>query len=216
MTEETFQCRPCSGIVSLSQIKQKLLEKISSLKTKSTSITIQLSSLQQEESAIKNECTKFMGTTRLKLQDILENKLSVNRSDYHSACFVGNHCDVIVERYAEITEVLASKPEVKEKYDKFFLYYKSLHFLMKACRFLTEKELDEVDFCCEQIGQVYPKYFKSSIPPKLDDLIFVVPQFARKWNTIGGLREEKIEAFHNTSKWIVVFDSFQACFSPFF
>ena len=33
-----------------------------------------------------------------------------------------------------------------------------------------------------------------------DDLIFVVPKFARRWNTIGGLREEKIEAFHNIGK----------------
>ena len=31
----------------------------------------------------------------------------------------------------------------------------------------------------------------------LDDLIFVLPKFARMWNTVGGLREEKIEAFHN-------------------
>ena len=34
----------------------------------------------------------------------------------------------------------------------------------------------------------------------IDDLIFVVPRFARKWNTIGGLREEKIEAFDNIGK----------------
>jgi hypothetical protein len=36
----------------------------------------------------------------------------------------------------------------------------------------------------------------------LDDLIFVVPSFARKCNTVGGLREENIEAFHNIGKYL--------------
>ena len=141
-----------------------------------------------------------MGVTRLKLQEILEKDLSVNMSDYHSSCFVGNHCDIIVERYHEITEVLADHPEVKKKYDQFYLYYKPVHFLMKANRFLTDQKLDKVDFCCEKIGQVYPEFFKASITPKLDDLIFVVPLFARRWRMVGGLREESIEAFHNSSK----------------
>ena len=80
---------------------------------------------------------------------------------------------------------------------------------MKANRFLTPAELDQLDVYCEQIGEIYPRNFKKSIPPKLgeivlsffptmfliiflDDLIFVVPIFARKWNTVGGLREENI------------------------
>ena len=201
LTDETFQCRPCSGVVSLPQIKQHVCDQIESLKARSFSVSKKLSTLQQEESALKKECTMFMGATRLQLQDILENKLGVNRADYHSNCFVGNHCDVIVERYTEITEVLSSKPEIKRKYDDFFKYYKPVHFLMKASRFLTNEELDRIDACCMKIGEVYPKHFKASITPKLDDLIFVVPKFARRWTTVGGLREEKIEGFHNTSKY---------------
>jgi hypothetical protein len=200
MSEDTFRCRPCSGIVSLTQIKENLFTQMSELKSKSSSITVLLSSLKQEESSLKSKCKLFMGATRMKLQDILESKLSVNRSDYHSSCFVGNHCDVIVERFDEVTEVLASEPETKKKHDEFFQHYKPLHFLMKAKRFLTPEELDTIDICCAKIGEVYPKHFKTSITPKLDDLIFVVPQFSRKWNTVGGLREEDIEAFHNTSK----------------
>jgi hypothetical protein len=200
MTDENFQCRPCSGYPSLSQIKQKLLDEVSLLEKKSTAISLEVSSLKQEQSGLKQESMRFMGVTRLKLQEILEKDLSVNRSDYHSSCFVGNHCDIIVERYHEITEVLADHPEVKKKYDQFYLYYKPVHFLMKANRFLTDQKLDKVDFCCEKIGQVYPEFFKASITPKLDDLIFVVPLFARRWRTVGGLREESIEAFHNSSK----------------
>ena len=43
--------------------------------------------------------------------------------------------------------------------------------------------LDTIDICCAKIGDVYPKHFKTSITPKLDELIFVVPQFSRKWNS---------------------------------
>lgn len=77
MSEETFKCRPCSGIVSLAMIKENLLEQISALKTKSSSITVLLSSLKQQESALKNQCKQFMGATRLNLQEVLENNLSV-------------------------------------------------------------------------------------------------------------------------------------------
>ena len=71
---------------------------------------------------------------------------------------------------------------------------------MKARRFLTLEELDKIDYLCEKIGEVYPKHFRGTITPKFDDLIFEVPRFARRWNTVGGLREEQIEAFHNISK----------------
>ena len=37
------------------------------------------------------------------------------------------------------------------------------------------------------VGTLWPKIFAgSSIKPKLDVLIFVVPAFARKWGTLGG------------------------------
>ena len=77
MSEETFKCRPCSGIVSLAMIKENLLEQISALKTKSSSITVLLSSLKQQESALKNQCKQFMGATRLNFHEVLENNLSV-------------------------------------------------------------------------------------------------------------------------------------------
>ena len=113
-----------------------------------------------------------MGASRLKLQKILEKDLKVNRSDYHSACFVGNHCDKIVDQYKKITEVFASNPEVRKKYDDFFEIYKPLHFLMKANRFLTPEELDQIDILAEKLGEVYPRSFKKTIPPKLGELLY--------------------------------------------
>lgn len=36
----------------------------------------------------------------------------------------------------------------------------------------------------------------STIKPKIDVLVFVVPQFARKWGTVGGMGKDKIETQH--------------------
>ena len=191
-----YQGRSCSGVKTLDEIKSKLKEQVKVLKLKSTDVTIELSKLREEESHLKQDCSKFMRVTRLRFQKVLEKDLSVNRSDYHSSCFVGNHCDIIVDKFEQLIEVFSNHPEVKIKYD----IYKPLHFLMKARRFLTLEELDKIDYLCEKIGEVYPKHFRGTITPKFDDLIFEVPRFARRWNTVGGLREEQIEAFHNISK----------------
>ena len=111
-----------------------IVEEITALNKLSTNISEELSIKQNEESKLKHDCMKFMGATRLRLQDILENDLKVNRSDYHSACFVGNHIDKIVDKLEKITEVFSANQEVKVKYDEFFGMYKPLHFLMKARR----------------------------------------------------------------------------------
>ena len=60
-------------------------------------------------------------------------------------------------------------------------------------------QLETLETNCLAIGKLWPKLFLgSSIPPKVDVLVFVVPKFARKWGTLGGLAEERIEALHQT------------------
>ena len=114
-------CSLCNGVSDLGQIKLKILKEVSRLKIKSVQITAYHSKLKHDQPSLKNKCTNLMGSTRRKLRDILEKKLGFSRSDYHSNCFVGNHCDRIVAKYEVITEVLESKPEIKKKYDEFFV-----------------------------------------------------------------------------------------------
>jgi hypothetical protein len=57
--------------------------------------------------------------------------------------------------------------------------------------------LDTLEENAIKLGKLWPKLFAgSSIPPKVDVLIFVVPAFARKWGTVGGLGEQRLEALH--------------------
>ena len=52
-------------------------------------------------------------------------------------------------------------------------------------------------------GVLYPRVLKRSIPSKVDDLIFIIPTFAQKFKTLGGLREEDVERLHNETNRIL-------------
>ena len=56
-----------------------------------------------------------------------------------------------------------------------------------------------MEVSCRKIGELWPRVFPgSSVPPKIDTLVFSVVPFARKWGTLGGVGEERIEAKHQT------------------
>ena len=59
-------------------------------------------------------------------------------------------------------------------------------------------QLETLEADCTAIGSLWPKlFFGSSIKPKIDVLVFVVPVFARLWGTIGGLAEDR-QGCHRT------------------
>jgi hypothetical protein len=60
-------------------------------------------------------------------------------------------------------------------------------------------QLDALETGCLSIGRLWPQLFLgSTIKPKIDVLVFVVPTFARRWGTVGGVGEERVEALHQT------------------
>ena len=60
-------------------------------------------------------------------------------------------------------------------------------------------QIADVKDLCNTIGTLWPQlFFGSSVPPKVDALVFVVPEFAAKWSTLGGVGEERGEALHGT------------------
>ena len=68
---------------------------------------------------------------------------------------------------------------------------------MKAKLWLQDKAIELLSQNCTSIGIVYPKNFKRTISSKLDDLIFVIPVFAKLFKTVGGLLKENIEQIQN-------------------
>ena len=108
-----------------------------------------------------------------------------------------------MDNFKELTEVFSDHPDLKNGFEEFFESYVRPHHLMKAKRWLTSEEIEELRKDCTNLGVIFPKVFKRSIPSKMDDLIFIVPLFAEKFNTLGGLREEDIERLHNEMNQIL-------------
>ena len=68
--------------------------------------------------------------------------------------------------------------------------YKPGHIFKKRKGLPKEEEIQEA-------GKLIAALSGGSIPPSVDDLIFVVPSQAREHKTLGIFREEKVEAMHN-------------------
>ena len=73
---------------------------------------------------------------------------------------------------------------------------------MRAKRFLSEEEVKKLTAACIRFGEVYPKTFKMTIPSKVDDVVFALPEFSKRWGTVGGLCEDEIERCHNVTNQI--------------
>ena len=147
---------------------------------------------------VKTEELKYVvGPRRRELIRLLEEELHVTKTAYQGGTYVGNHCSKMLENHEKLSVVLASKPELQELFNLFCSTYLRIHRTMKAARWLTEKEIDTLEEDCHAIGRLWPKLFMgSTIKPKIDDIVFVVPTFARTWKTVGGLGEERIENLH--------------------
>ena len=145
---------------------------------------------------------QFMGETRKALQHYMEDVLGIEKQAYHSNSLVGNHCAELMKNYETVLMAFAQFPEHQQKWRTFFEAFYPIWELMRAKRFLSEDEKVRLYEACKKFGTVYPKTFKKTIPSKVDDVIFALPQFTQKWGTIGGLREDEIERCHNVTNRI--------------
>ena len=68
--------------------------------------------------------------------------------------------------------------------------------LLKAKHPLSGEELDILESSCLEIGTLYPKVFGGTVTPKVHDMVFHLPRFARHQGTVGGLQEDSLEAKH--------------------
>ena len=129
------------------------------------------------------------------LNERLENDLNVKRQAYHSQCFIGNHCQKIVEESNTLLRDLPEGP-VKVKFIGLFGRLARILKLFKAT-FLTPAEVKELQIRCWDLGYFVPANFpEESTPPKLHMLVCHIPEVAEKWRTIGLLSEHGLESMH--------------------
>ena len=197
-----FTCRNCLESADYELLKEQVEKEMEALEVANRGVAKELAAARMELSAKKGEALQYQGKHRRQLEEIMANDIGVHKCEYPSGAFVGNHCDKIVDNYEKLAVVLDDAPEVKEGFLEFGAIYKTIHFLMKAKRELTDDEIALLEVKCHQLGEVFPRVFGGSITPKLHELIFYVPVFAKKWRTVGGMREEGIESAHNVANQI--------------
>ena len=218
-------CRP-DPITTYSDMKDVVGRKVQEIKDELTMATVKVEQVRSEESYLRGKLAKWVGPLRRRLLQLLEEVLKVVRTAYHGGTYVGAHVEKILKHHEILSTVLDSRPEIKALFNEFCATYLVSHGLMKRAGWLEPHEVFHTALCSScvnnalhsigmavcytphfqldileenatKLGQLWPKLFVgSSIPPKVDVLIFVVPAFARKWNTVGGLGEQRLEALH--------------------
>ena len=191
-----FVCRACRDTATYEALEEKVKADLEMLSTASKEVSRQVVVAKNTFAAKEGEVQEEQGARRKMLARKLQDELGVNKCEYFSGTYVGRHCDKMIANIELLREVLDGAEE-QEGIMEFALTYKKAHFLMKARRELEDDELDTLEATCHKLGEIYPRVFRGSITPKLHELCWYVPQLARRWRTVGGMREEGIEAAHN-------------------
>ena len=190
-------CRRCLGTDSFPQklatINLMVKDLHCKIKVASHAVNEARIVLGSKEVAVK----QYMGPRERRLEEILSVDLKVERCEFASQAYVGKHADIILSNYHKLSEVLQAMPAAKAGFLEFGAIVSRLLPLMKAKRQLSPAEVDQLEADCHSFGAVYPRVFRgSTIAPKLHELIFYMPEMARAKGTVGGLREEALEATH--------------------
>ena len=96
----------------------------------------------------------------------------------------------------QIAELLKGLPEAHRGFVAVCQVLVKLLPLLKAKRFLSEEELVTLETGNLQIGALYPRVFGGTVPPKIHDQVFHLGRLARHLGTVGGIREDGLEAKH--------------------
>ena len=194
-------CHECKETDSKQYTEDRLLnfsqvtdEKFENLKKLGAQLNTEKLELQRKESAFK----EYIGPLERAFEAILENQIGVSRQEFQSGCWVGGHVEKIIMLSHLISPVLDKLKVDQENFNEICAVLKTLLKITKAKRFLSDEELNTLEDCCNRIGYLYPKTFRPcSITPKIHDLIFHLPRKARYFRTVGGVREDALEASHS-------------------
>ncbi|XP_072023493.1 uncharacterized protein [Amphiura filiformis] len=192
---DDFVCPICSGEVSGPEDIIKLQQdRVNSHKALVNDKKTEYTSKKKALDDIYDEVVKNRGSFETNLNDTLK-KIGVQRQAYHSQCFVGNHCKIILSKIELLLDVIPACV-FKNNMLGLFKRLRSIFRLFKS-EFLTDIEVRALCVRCWELGTWFPKKFPNeSIPPKLHMLICHVPEFVQKWRTVGLLSEHGLESVH--------------------
>ncbi|KAJ8018545.1 hypothetical protein HOLleu_43399 [Holothuria leucospilota] len=201
LTEEsaaTFTvCPVCKGeITSGADVLTSQRQQISKKKAEVSQAKSEYDVAKSKLDSVYARVLAKRGPKEIELNRILENDLKVQKRAYHSQCFVGNHCKIILQNVEKLLIVIDDKP-LQTKLYELFSKLREIFSLFDA-RFLSSEEVTRLCHLCWALGEWFPVAFPDEkIPPKLHFLIAHIPECAIKWKTVGLLSEHGLESIHS-------------------
>ena len=193
-----FKCPMCTGeIRSAEDVVKWQKSRVSSVESELKESEKGLKESQSELDEIYRDVQSRMGEREKELYRIVIDTLNVKKQAYHSQCFVGNHCNIILQNAEKVTAPLKGLPE----FDNYLELFRRLRHILVGpfaeAKFLSPKQVEDLNHSCWALGEWFPKAFPNeTIPPKLHILIAHVPECAQAWGTLGILSEHGLESLH--------------------
>ena len=192
-----FICPVCEGEVNgAGDVIRNQVQKIKEKKKLVKKAKDDYNKQKQELDRVYEQVRETMGPKERELNEVLENQLKVKRQAYHSQCFVGNHCRIILEKYEALVNVISGH----DKHDMYHLLFSKLCGILlpySHSNFLTQEEVDTLVDRCYDFGVWFPTNFvDQTIPPKFHMIVCALPKCAQTWYATGLLSEHGLEAKH--------------------
>ena len=120
--------------------------------------------------------------------------LNIDLQIYHVGTMIGNHCDIYLDNYESLT-IYISDENSRLFFNNYFSIIKQIIRKCQAKHWLSEEDIELVTQLCMELGQQWPKLYKS-ITTKVDDIINHLPRFIKEFKTLGFLSEEDTESLN--------------------
>ena len=187
------QCSTCSNRCH-EQTIEALVKEAFLLESESEIIENDISKLKQKCDSLGDEIHMYTTSEEVKFNQKLRD-LNVDIQVRHGGSIIGNHCEIILDNFTDLVDILP----IEEDKILFRDYYKTITNIIRPCqakRWLSEKEISDIKMNCIELGKLWPKIRSSGVTVKVDDIVYHVPIFLKKFGTLGLLSEEDTEVIH--------------------
>ena len=141
--EQGQLCRVCRDTFSTyEEMEEIVTRQVEELRDQLALAQVEVSKAKAVASEKRNSLKHWVGPSRRRLLELLEDTLHVSKTAYMGGTYVGNHCQKILNEHEVLAEVLNPRPEIKELFLDFCSNYHAVHKLMKASRWLTDAEVE--------------------------------------------------------------------------
>jgi len=205
------------------RLTQALKEEEDALKELERLALVRISGLEEEVEkaerrgkSAKEDMSKVKGHRESTLFRVIREDIKAKIEPFHGELtMAGPSCLKVLENAQKLLDIVADEPELVEKYGPLFTTLHTISgLILKATPLrgidlhpleaelllqgeeLLENDIDHLEKLCHQLGDHYGYHFHKKPIPKQHILVYHVPQFARRYWSVGMFSEQAIEHHH--------------------